>query len=304
MISKANKKTILIMGGTGLIGSHFIKIFNDTYNFIIITRNKNKIKAAKHNHQMILWDEFLNNKISFIEKSDIIINLAGESLLKPLTKHNKEIIYNSRIKTTKEVIQAINQANKKPTCLINASAIGYYQHHNYNKEFTELSKPGNDLISQLCIDWEYEAKQTKVRSIQLRIGLVLDAKNGFLKTLLTPFNLFIGGHLGDGKQNCPWIHNDDVSHIINYIIENNSINGPVNVVSPNQCTLKKFCKTLSQIINRPSWLHIPKFIIKILFKELAPTLLNTPLIKPEKLLATNYKFIHQDLTKTLKYTLK
>tara|TARA_B100000427_G_scaffold58934_1_gene46288 strand:+ start:9886 stop:10803 length:918 start_codon:yes stop_codon:yes gene_type:complete len=292
-------KTILMTGGTGLIGKRFIESYKKEYNFIVISRFKQN-KNQEKNIQYITWDTFIEKKIEFIEQSDIIINLAGASLLKPLTQKNKETIYTSRIDTTKLLVNAIKQANTKPVSLINASAIGYYSHVDSKKVFTEKAPAGTGFISDLCKDWESESLKTSIRSTQLRIGLVLDAHKGFLNTLLLPFNMFLGGHLGNGNQSCPWIHIKDVVAIIKHIIETENLSGPINLVSPDQCSLKTFCQTLGMLIRRPSWLHPPDFIIKLLFRELAPSLLNTPFIKAEKLINHNYKFIYSDLNEALK----
>jgi len=297
-------KTILIAGATGLIGTHLIKTLANTYKFILITRDKNNAKSTKKNSVIISWKEFNTQNSKWIEEADIVINLAGESILKPFTKRNKQKIYDSRIQSTKYLVRAIQNTTKKPSCFINASAIGYYDHSIANKTYTEADRAGKGFLSKLCQDWEHEARKASIRTIQLRIGLVLDSKKGFLKTMLILFNTYMGGFLGNGKQACPWIHIEDVTNSIKFIIETNQISGPVNLVSPKICDLKTFCNILSHITKRPSWCHPPAFIIRLLFGELAASLLKTPFVKPEKLLLNKYQFIHEDLEKTLENILK
>ena len=297
-------KTILIAGATGLIGSAFINTFYNQYKVILITRDTSKFLAKKNRINLYTWKEFEDNKTTIIKQADYVINLAGEPILKLFTNKHKKRLYNSRINSTKVLVEAINQASKKPACFINASAIGFYDHQPSIQTYTELNEAGRDFISHLCKEWESEASKASIRSVQLRIGLVLANNKGFLKSLLPPFRAFIGGHLGNGKQACPWIHIDDVVKIIHFIIEKKAISGPVNLTSPAACDLKTFCNAISQCIKRPSWLHIPSFVIKLLFGDLAPTLLHTPFVKPEKLLNHNYTFTHTDLQKTLDHTLK
>jgi uncharacterized protein (TIGR01777 family) len=291
-------KTVLITGGTGLIGSYFIKRFLNDYNFILISRNKNTTLFNNSNITLIDWSDFEKNNQDIIDRVDIVINLAGESIMKRLSKKNKTKIYNSRISCTQTLVNAINQSKNPPECLINASAIGYYKTQKFPLD--EKCSAGDDFMSSVCQRWEEEAKKACIRNIQIRIGLVLDPNGGFLKTLLLPFKLFGGGHLGHGNQGCPWVHRDDVIFSIKYIIESKSLEGPVNIVAPEIHSLKSFCFHLGKQLKRPSWFHVPAWIIRLIFGELAPSFLNTPFIKPEKLDKNGYEFKYKDLKNALK----
>ncbi|RAP28973.1 TIGR01777 family protein [Candidatus Marinamargulisbacteria bacterium SCGC AG-343-D04] len=289
------KQTICIAGATGFIGAHLIKHLRDDYELIIITRKK---ISSYMGCKTLQW-EALNLSSNPFENVDAVINLCGKTILRYWTKSHKKAMYDSRINTTRYLVNAINSCENKPTCLINASAVGFFEGKEDDGPYDEDDTAGNTFLAKLCRDWEKESQEAQTRVVNLRIGLVLDKDKGFLGLLKIPFYLFQGGHLGTGLQACPWIHISDVVNIISFSLKSTEVEGPIHLVSPEKCSLKEFCSALGKSLRRPSWLHIPAFLLKYILGEMSTTLLMTPYVKQRKLLKYGYIFKYTSLEKAL-----
>ena len=288
---------ILISGGTGFIGKLLSKeLVSSGYELTIIsrsstTKNEEKIK-------FIPWDkEALQNAVN---NSDIVINLTGESITgKRWTKEQKDLIYKSRIVTTKLLVEAINNAKNKPKKLISISAVGIYGDRG-DEKLIEDSSSGSGFLTNVCVDWEAEAKKAKTNVIVLRLGIVLGKNGGALKKIIPPFKMFIGGPLGSGNQYMPWIAIDDVIGLIMFAIENDSVNGILNATSPNPVTNKEFSNILGKVLHRPSFIPVPGFALKLLLGEMSELLLGSQRVIPERALQLGYKFKYSELESALK----
>lgn len=294
-MSNSKNNSIIIAGGTGFLGTALCKSLIENYTIIIVTRNKTQ---QLNNIQYINWDEIDNLKSYANVKA--IINLSGSPVLSLWTNKNKNKIRSSRIEGTNKIVTLINVMSFKPDVLINASAIGFFEGKECSQENTELSESGTDFLADVCKSWENEAKKSEIRTVMVRIGLVLDKHNGFLSLLKIPFYFFVGGHLGNGKQACPWIHIDDVVNSISFCINNENIKGPIHLVAPEKISLKMFCKKLATILKRPSWLHVPTFLIKLFFRDFGKSLLNTPYIEQKRLIEYGFDFKYKSSTGALK----
>ncbi|MGB4192094.1 MAG: TIGR01777 family oxidoreductase [Rickettsiales bacterium] len=293
---------ILITGGTGLIGSNIIKALIAEYqniNITIFTRNT-LLTENSSNIQIKYIDDI--NKLD--KDYNIIINLAGEPINKGRwTDSKKARILSSRIDITKKLIEYISKLEQKPELLISGSAIGFYG-SNPTQIFTEDSKADDDgFTHQLCERWENianEAKDYGVRVVNLRTGIVLAKEGGILKEMLWPFKLALGCQIGDGKAYMSWIHIKDLCNIIMYIINNKNIEGPVNGTAPNPVQNRDFSKTLAKVLNRPMFLTMPSFIVKIMFGEMGEALLlNGQRVLPNKITEAGYSFEFDNLNKAL-----
>jgi hypothetical protein len=186
--------------------------------------------------------------------------------------------------------------------LICASAIGYYGDRG-EEVLKEESKPGVNFLSETCKDWEaatQRAKDSGIRVVNLRIGVVLSPKGGALKKMLTPFKLAAGGIVGTGSQYWSWISLDDMIQIVMYVLKNDRIVGPVNAVSPQPVTNLQFTKTLGKVLKRPTILPLPSFMARTLMGSMADELLLASCrVKPARLMAEGYAFVHPDLESTL-----
>ncbi len=289
---------ILITGGTGFIGtplSHELR--NSGHKVVVTTRRPSDSK------EKLIWNPPALIPSKVISGFDAVINLAGEPVAPGRwTKKRKELIMSSRINTTRSLVESIKKAAFKPKVLISASAIGYYGDHG-DEYVAEDTPPASDFLARVCKAWEAEAVKAQelgIRVVLIRIGGVLESDGGALPKMMTPFKLFLGGTIGSGKQWFSWIHRDDVAGIIKYALENESVSGPVNAVSPNAVTNKEFSSALGKTLHKPSWLAVPAFVIKLTLGELGSMLLTGQRVMPEKILKSGYNFKYQDLESALK----
>lgn len=293
---------VSIFGGSGMIGkyiSHFLQ--KNNYQVISVSRR------LQHNSDEIT--KVQTNFADFKEIADIlentryVINLTGESIAgRRWTKEYKDKLYASRINTTRMIVKGISSLKKPPECFISASAIGIYGDRK-NELLDEVSELADDFLSNLCKDWEQEANNAmlhKIRTINLRIGIVFSKQNSALQKIIKPYKLFLGGDLGSGKQWLSYIHIEDLANIINHIFLNKTIEGPVNAVSPIPVTNSELGNTISKILKRPSYLKIPAFILRIVLGEFAGSLLASQRVIPKKIAESGYKFRFSNLNDALK----
>ena len=274
---------ILIIGYKGFIGSNLTNFFKKL--------NYNVLGIDKKN---------LHNLNEFVKKSEVVINLAGATILKRWSKNYKKLIYSSRIETTKKIVESIKKS-KKTKLFISTSAVGIYNHKK-EKIFTEYDKDyGKDFLAKVCIDWEKEAlkaKEAKIKVAIFRLGVVL-GDGGALKQMLLPFKLGLGGKIGDGKQPFSYIHIKDLENSFAFIIKN-QLEGIFNLTSPELITNKDFSSKLAKILNRPAFFTVPKFALKLIYGEGAQVLTTGVKAYPKNLLDRGFKFEYDNIEKVLK----
>ncbi len=305
-ITTGKRMKIIIAGGSGLIGRKLISaLLIKKHEITLLSRSPEKFKKDFPELHIEFWDAKTNgNLIILMEGCDVVINLIGESIAsKRWSRKQKQKIFSSRINSTRAIIEAIRQVNNKPSVLINASAVGFYGNR-LEGEVTEEYPKGMGFLADVCAKWEEEALtaiKLAVRVVLLRTGIVLDKNNGALKKLLFPFKLFLGGSIGSGAQWFPWIHLQDEINAILFSIENNQINGPINLTAPQPVRMKEFCKILGNVMQRPSWLNVPSFILKLALGEMAESLLlHGQKVIPKKLIDSGFEFQFPELQDALK----
>ncbi|HEY5124785.1 MAG TPA: TIGR01777 family oxidoreductase [Ignavibacteria bacterium] len=300
------KKTIGVFGGTGLLGTALVnnEKFKDCV-FYLFVRSKSsvrKIPLLNKNLEIIEYNNDVEYVIKELINCHVVINFAGASIAgKRWTKEYKKIIYDSRINSTRKMVNSIKLNDSKPELLINASATGIYGSRQ-NEELSENSEIGNDFLANLCTDWENEALKFTGdgnRVVLLRTGIVLSREGGALQKFIKPFKFFAGGHQGSGKQWISWIHIQDFISIIYFVITNNKIEESLNCTSEIPVTNKDFANILGETLNRPSSFFVPEFILKIVLGEFSETILTGQRVIPEKLLANGFKFKYPDLKSAL-----
>lgn len=291
-------KKILIAGITGLIGKKLIKNFLSDYKVRGLVRDVKKAKLILDGVDLYGWNEDEKLLINLIEDTDVVLNLSGRSIAKGRwTKKVKDEIYSSRVNTTKKLGELILQSSKKPECFIVASAVGYYG-LDVNKISDENSSPSDDFLGKVCVDWEKASSivdEVGVRRVNVRISTVLSRDGGALPLIALPFMFFGGTYFGTGKQFFPWIHEEDLIRLFKFVIENNSISGPINAVSPHAVTMKEFCKTLGKVLKKPCWLKLPEWGVKFLFGEMGDILIKGGKVIPKKALETGFNFKYGEL---------
>ena len=292
---------ILISGSSGLIGSALVPFLADFgYHITAILRKKPK-KASSSD---IVWD-LEEQKITqgSLEGFDVVIHLAGEQISSGRwTAERKKLIYESRIGSTKLLVKELRRLKQPPKLFISASAVAYYGDRG-DSWLDEKKRYGHGFLASLCHDWEKAANALKAkgsRVVRLRLGAVLSPDGGFLKRMLLPFQMGLGGRVGSGEQFISWISILDVLKAIRHILFHEEIHGPVNIVSPQPVRNKDFAKILGSVLRRPSSFPLPEAAARLFFGQMAQELLLAgSRVKPVKLIASDYEFIHKDLSAAL-----
>ncbi|MBN1634084.1 MAG: TIGR01777 family oxidoreductase [Ignavibacteria bacterium] len=308
-----DKKMIAINGATGLIGKNLtMKLIAKGYRINVLTRRTGNAKKSFIQNQNIVYtgfsgEELTKEMVTSLNGSYGIINLAGASIGdRRWNDKYKKLIYDSRINSTRLLVDAMSKITKKPSVFINASASGYYGLEPVG-ESDEYSEPGDDFLSKLVADWEAEAlkaNELQIRTGIVRTGVVLSRKGGALERMITPFKYFAGGHLGNGKQWIPWIHIEDLTELFIYILENQNMAGVYNGIAPCIITNKKLAKAIGNTLGRPYFFPVPEFILKLLVGEFAKYLLEGRKIIPKRTLESGFKFIYTDIETALSNILK
>ncbi|MCK5312115.1 MAG: TIGR01777 family oxidoreductase, partial [Desulfobacteraceae bacterium] len=300
-VAKTKKKRILISGASGTIGSALVPFLQTCgHEVICLVRKKENLS-----NDQIFWDPYKG--ILDIEKLgmiDAVINLNGNDISRGRwTDKQKKKIIDSRTIPTRFLVQKMKDFDHKPEVFISASAVGFYGDRN-DTVLTETSAPGDCFISKVCKQWEgasVDAKTAGIRTVHLRIGVVLTPAGGALARMELPFKLGLGVTLSHGRQYMSWISMDDAISGILHILNNDKINGAVNLTAPNPVTNKEFSKTLAKVFSKKVYFNIPKFIALALWGEMGKeTLLASAIVKPEKLLDSGFSFQHNKLLKALR----
>lgn len=314
------KQRYLITGGSGFIGTQLvIQLLMEAHDVTVLTRDEVKtmnhfsevIREAKEEHSAMdlsvgnlstIGDlKTLTDDTSF----DAVINLAGQGIAdKRWTDSVKQQLIDSRINTTKALYTYLEDALIKPDVVITGSALGYYGLHEDDNKIDETGLGDDSFSSQLCAEWEAEAKRIEelgIRTCYLRTGIVLGKNGGALSKMLPPFKFGLGGPIGTGKQWMSWIHMDDIIGIIRHAIENETVSGAINGTAPNPVTNKTFSSTLGKVLKRPAFIPMPAFVMKLMMGEMAEELLlSGQRVIPEKIISADYDFKFIDLETALR----
>ena len=298
-------KTILITGGTGLIGRYLIKSLSKDSNTIhVLTRSKSRFE---NNVNFINWDpDSQRLDLSNIPAVDYIINLAGASIDgSRWTNSYKRKILESRLNSTSLLFKEIKKLKQKPSLYIGASATGFYKKNTKVAQVEEDYK-GSDFLSDVVAKWEKESNNFMkygIRTVLLRIGLVLSKDGGVLKKLYPIFKLFLGVPIGSGRQTISWIHIKDLVDFILKSIGDNKISGAYNLTAPEVVTNYKFTEELALVWKRPVFPKIfkaPSLIVKLLFGEQSSLVLNGLNVSSKKIESTSFKFSFTNIKSALK----
>jgi len=290
---------VFITGGTGFVGSHLSDLLlKQGHHVSTTTRSPHNTRIRHQNFNYIYADTAKPGPWQeCVQASDIVFNLAGKSIFTLWTPKAKEQIYESRILTTRHLVEALSA----DSTLISTSAVGYYGDR-ADDILTEDDPPGNDFPAKISIDWEkeaMEAEKTGARVAVTRFGIVLGKNGGAMEKMIPAFKACLGGALGDGKQWFSWIHLDDVVLASIFIMERPELKGVFNFTAPEPVRNIDFAKTLGKVLNRPAIMPAPAFLIRLFAGEFGKTLLSSSRVIPERLLDAGYNFKYPDLTEAL-----
>lgn len=293
---------IAITGGSGFVGQEITKQLTDKgHEVYILSRSDKPSNDIVH---IIKWLGDGAKPEEQLENIDAWINLAGSSINEGRwTEEQKQKIYDSRMKATDEVLRIIGAVTKKPSVLINASAIGIYPTSEQATYTEHSSSRGDDFLAKTVEDWEkkaIEAEQFGTRVACGRFGIILGKEQGALPQMALPYKMGVGGKVGSGNQWVSWVHVSDVAKSILYAIEHDDFNGPFNVTAPDSKQMHDFGKILGEVLHRPHWMPVPAFALKLALGEKSQLVLKGQRVLPEKLLLHGFKFTYPNLRDALK----
>lgn len=297
-----NMETVLISGGTGLIGRKLANtLLSKGYQVRFLTRSVKQFDQISSFQWNPLKGEIDENALNNV---DYIIHLAGENIgAKRWTKKRKKSILDSRVKSAELLYNQVKTNNIQLKAFITASAIGYYGAITSDKIYSEEDLPYNDFMGNICKSWEEAADhfdKIGIRTVKLRSGVVLAKDDGILARMSTPIKLGIGSSLGSGKQYIPWIHVDDLIEIYIQAIEDSKMNGAYNAVAPEHQTNESFTKILALALGKKLWMpNVPSFVLKLIFGEMSDMILKGSRVSSDKIINASFAFEHPKLKEAL-----
>jgi uncharacterized protein (TIGR01777 family) len=293
---------VAITGGSGFVGQEITKqLTANGHEVYILTRSP---KVSNDSVHMVKWLVDGAKPEDQLNGVDAWINLAGASINEGRwTEEQKQKIYDSRMKATDEVLRIFGTVSKKPTVLVNASAIGIYPPSEQATYTEESFSRGSDFLAKTVEDWEKKASQAEefgTRVAYGRFGIILGKDQGALPLMALPYKMGVGGKVGSGNQWVSWVHVSDVAKAVLYAIDNDDFKGPFNVTSPDPKQMTEFGKILGEVLHRPHWLPVPSFALKLALGDKSQLVLEGQRVVPDKLLTHGFKFTYPDLQKALK----
>ncbi len=296
---------IVVTGGTGFIGRPLCaSLCREGHRVTLLTR---RIEAQQSCGSTVTAVEWNGRKAGAwehcLEGADAVINLAGAPIADGRwTESRKRLLTESRILSTRLLVEALSRCSSKPGTLISASGIGYYGASD-DRVLDEGAARGQGFLADLCLAWEGEALRAAefgTRVVMLRTGMVLEQDGGALPKMLLPFKMFAGGPIMPGTQWVSWIHRRDHIGLIQWLLTTPNISGPVNAVAPEAVTMNQFCNTLGRVLHRPSWLPVPGFALNMALGELGTIMTTGERVTPAKALSRGYVFQYPKLELALR----
>jgi uncharacterized protein (TIGR01777 family) len=286
---------VLITGGLGFVGTQLsIRLLKGGDQVTVVDHSPQPRPYTPSEVHYIAADTTMPGTWQdAIAAQDAVINLTGASIFRRWTAQTKQLMYNSRILTTRNVVDAMpaNPANKD-TLLCSTSAVGYYGFHG-DEELTEEDGPGTDFLARLAADWEGEAQRAGDKGVRVtitRFGLVLGKTGGVLGQMIPLFKKFMGGPLGSGRQWFSWIHMEDLLSAFMFVFNNKQIHGPVNFCSPNPVRNRDLARALGEVLSRPAVMPTPAFVLRLVLGEFGSVVLEGQRVIPSCLLRQGFVF--------------
>lgn len=292
---------IFITGATGFVGRPLVqRLLREGHEVLALVRDPARARALLGSQVKLLGTNETDQSLARdLEGCEAIINLAGAGVMdQRWTKARRGVLYNSRIDTTRRLVKLLDDLPaRRPKALISASAVGYYG-PSPDGVITESDRQGPGFLARLCGDWEHTASAASfrgVRVVQLRTGIVLGNGGGALASLVPLFRAGLGGRLGNGQQAMPWIHIHDVIEIIMASLVNETIEGPINIVSPHPVSNSEFTQELACALGKRSFLSVPGFALELALGKAASVLLGGQRAVPAALLRSGFQFRYPKL---------
>ncbi len=284
---------IIITGGSGFVGTHLSDyLLSGGHRVTALGRSADHHRIRHKSYNYVSADTTRpGDWQKEFEDANAVVNLAGATIFKRWTASYKKQIYESRILTTRNVVACLPQGQNITLC--SASGAGYYGSRG-DDLLKEDEEPGDNFLAGVSVDWEKEALQAAdkhLRVVVMRFGVILGKDGGAMAKMIPAFKFFVGGSMGSGKQWFPWIHLADLMAAVQFILENDQINGPVNFCAPHPAQYRDLAKTLAAALKRPAVMPAPAFLIRLAMGEFGDVFLASQRTIPDKLL--NYGFSFQ-----------
>lgn len=299
------KEVVLITGAGGMIAQELSKKIEKDYSVRFLTRKRQKNNEFEWDIKKGTVDD------AAFDQVDHIIHLAGANISeKRWTDERKKELISSRVDSAQLILDTLKKKNINLKSFISASGINFYGTHTTEKIYTENDQPGNDFLSEVVILWEkaadkFSKENLAERVVKIRTAVVLSEKDGALKKMVPPIRYFIGSPLGSGRQYMPWIHIKDICSVYEFALKNPNVNGAYNATSPQHTTNENLTIEIAKALNKPLLMpHVPGFMLKLLFGELATALLEGSRASSQKLQDAGFQFEFHDLKEALTDLLK
>lgn len=306
---------IVIAGGSGFLGLPLAKHFAMRgFEIVVLSRRSTRARpepvATDPLIRIVPWEPTdaptvaaLGDWAREVSGADAVINLAGAGIAdRRWSAPYKAELRRSRLASTRTLALAVEAAEPRPPVFIQGSAVGYYG-TDPTREFDESSPAGTDFLGEMCRAWEAASQPVAalgVRTVLVRTGIVLAKNGGALAQMAPPFKFFVGGRLGSGRQTISWIHRDDWIAMVDWALEAEALEGPINATAPEPVTNAEFSKALGAVLRRPSWLPVPGFALRAIVGELAPVgLLAGQRVLPRRPLEKGFVFRYPNLALAL-----
>ena len=295
-----------VTGATGFIGNMLVNRLLEERHYVT-TLSRSSKPGMPSQAAWAAWDPVSGEPpAEAITNADVIVHLAGEPVAQRWNPEVKRRIRDSRVIGTRNLVSGIQKAKFPPKTLISASAVGYYGDRG-EETLTEQSAPGTGFLSDVCVEWEREARAAEaviVRVVVVRIGIVLGRGGGALDKMLLPFRAGVGGKIGSGRQWMPWIHIDDLVNLFLFCATTSDLTGPVNGVGPQPVRNAAFTDALAAAVHRPAVMPVPAFALKLMMGEMAEVTLHSQRIIPAAATRAGFPFAFPTLQSALADVLK
>lgn len=288
---------ILITGGSGFVGLNLTRFLLDKgHRVTAIGRSEPRHRFDPEHYHFLAADTTRTGPWQEeLALADAVVNLTGASIFKRWTKNYKKQIYNSRVMTTRNLVEALPGGTHVTLC--STSGAGFYGNRG-DDVLTEDESAGSDFLAGVSIDWEKAALQASAKGARvaiMRFGVILGPNGGAMAKLIPAFKMFVGGPLGDGNQWFPWLHIDDLLSAILFVLENPEINGPLNFCAPNPVRNRELAQALGEALSRPAIMPAPAFMIRLVMGEFGDVFLNSQRTVPEKLVNHGFAFRYPEI---------
>jgi uncharacterized protein (TIGR01777 family) len=299
---------VLVTGATGLIGHRVVSALHAAGRAVrVVTRDPHRVRHPRR-VEVVTWNgHALPPKA--LRGASAVVHLAGEPVFGGrLTQERRAKIRQSRVDSTESIERSLAALadDERPTCLVCASAVGYYRGGG-DAELDESAPPGDDFLARLCVDWERAANAAGgdgVRTTSLRFGVVFAGDGGALPQMAAIFRVGVGGRLGSGRQWFPWIHVDDAVAMVLAALGDARWSGPVNAVAPGIVTNADLTQTLGRLLHRPTLVPVPAIALRLALGELSGQLLDSRRAVPRAAQKLGFHFAHPDLEPALRDALE